>query len=67
MIIKDKGTHQISIRLYCGGGVKLSLTREIFTPDITFLQIFYYSHYRDLNNKLKRKYVEEIEIGEYLV
>ena len=40
--IKDKGTNQLSIRLKCGGGVKLPLTRGIFAPDITFLQILYF-------------------------
>ena len=42
MIIKDKRTNQISMRLQCGGGVKLPLTRGIFAPDITFLQILYF-------------------------
>ena len=54
------------------GGVKLPLTRGIFASHITFLQILFfhftvYSHYRDLNNKLNRKSVEEILIGEYHV
>ena len=40
MIIEDKGTNQMSIRL-CGGGVKLPLTRGIFAPDITFSQTLY--------------------------
>ena len=54
------------------GGVKLPLTRGIFAPGITFFAntLFHctvYSHYRDLNSKLNRKYVEEIIIGEYHV
>ena len=65
MIIKDKGTNQILIPLLCGGRVKLPLTGGIFTPDITFCKYFIY--YRELNNKLNRKYVEEIIIGEYNV
>ena len=67
MIIKDKGTNQISIRLYCGGGEKLPLTQGIFPQDITNTLIHFtvYSHYRVLNNKLNRKYVEKIIIGEY--
>ena len=54
------------------GGVKLSLTRGRLAPDIIFFAntLFHftvYNHYRDLNNKLNRKYVEEIIIGEYHV
>ena len=53
-------------------GVKLPLTRGIFAPDITFyantlFPFTFYSHNRDLNNKLNWKYVEEIVIGEYHV
>ena len=72
MVIKDKGTNQNSIRLLCWDGVKLPLTWGVFAPDITFFantlfRFTVYSYYRDLNNKLNRKYVEEIIIGEYHV
>ena len=49
------------------GGVKLPLTRGMFAPDITFFHLTVFSHYRELNNKFNRKYVEEIIIGEYHV
>ena len=55
------------------GGVKLHLTRGIFAPDITFLQILYIILLSTViteifkNNQLNRKYVEEIIIGEYHV
>ena len=54
------------------GGVKLPLTRGIFAPlyDIfanTLFQFTVNTYNRDLYNKLNRKYVEEIIIGEYHV